>query len=327
VFLNYRQVDLDATSFDLVLDEETGAVEDIREIAGDATERRYNGGFSLDLATNSRSSYELDFEGTRFDYSGGDTGNRTPRTTLEGDALWLLALNPVLSGTLGVGFSDFDADTDRETQIRQGQVEAGVIYDQSEALQLRFAAGYATYEREQRSPVPTPPGQPQQFGPLETVNDEGGYVLTGGLRYLFEAASVNAELRLSDAAPETRLSGFVRASYDLPRGELSGRVFQNYGGGNGGQEIRVTGAGIGLVHEINTVSQLAFDVTLARQEELDTDDPDTDRLNFTATYSRALTEVVSANVGYRFRSRDEDPESADSNAVFVELGRSFVTRP
>ena len=199
---------------------------------------------------------------------------------------------------------------------------AGVIYTPSEVLELSFGAGYGTYKREERERL-----GPGDFGSHQTVDDDGGYVLTGGMRYDFEQATVNAELRLTNAAPETRLSGVVRARYPLPNGALTGRVFQRYGGGDTGQEIRVTGAGIGIEHEINRVSQLEFDVNVARQEDLDTDDPDIDRLNFTATYSYALTEVVSANVGYRFRKRDEDPESATSNAVFLEVGRTFSTRP
>ena len=325
VFLNYRQRDLDTTFLDATefTDDVTGApVTDIREVQADATERRYNGGFSLALATQSRSSYELDFESTRFDYSGDENATRTPRSTYAGDALWLLRFSPVLTGTFGGGYSRYEAENAQETRIRQGEVEAGVIYDPSEALQLRFGAGVATYKREQRPALGN-----GQFGTRQTVDDDTGYVLRGRARYAFEEATVNAELRLTNAAPETRLSGFVQARYPLPNGALTGRVFQRYGGGDTGQEIRVTGAAIGLEHEINRVSGVSFDVNVARQEDLDTNDPDTNRLNFIATYSRALTEVVSANVGYRFRARDEDPASATSNAVFLEIGRSFVTRP
>ncbi len=217
---------------------------------------------------------------------------------------------------------DYDADNPQETQIQQGEITAGVIYDPSEVLQLRLGAGYGLYKREQLEALGG-----GEFGRRVTLDDDRGYVLTGGMRYIFEEATVNAELRLTNAAPETRLSGFVRARYPLPNGALTGRIFQRYGGGDTGEEIRVTGAGIGLEHEINRVSQLDFNVNVARQEDLDSDDPDTDRLNFTAAYSYALTEVVSANLGYRFRKRDEDPDSAHSNAVFLEIGRTFSTRP
>ena len=54
---------------------------------------------------------------------------------------------------------------------------------------------------------------------------------------------------------------------------------------------------------------------------------DINRLTATATYSYDLTETVSADFGYRFRSRQQDPEDAQSNAVFFEIGRSFETIP
>ena len=47
----------------------------------------------------------------------------------------------------------------------------------------------------------------------------------------------------------------------------------------------------------------------------------------TATYSYDITEVVSADIGYRFRSREQDPEDAQSNAVFFQIGRTFETLP
>jgi hypothetical protein len=36
--------------------------------------------------------------------------------------------------------------------------------------------------------------------------------------------------------------------------------------------------------------------------------------------------VVSANLGYRFRSFDQEPDEATSNAVFFQIGRSFASR-
>lgn len=317
--LAYRQRDLDTTTALIVEDEDDPEVDDIDD-EEDATERRYDVGVSLALATESPSSYELNFAGTQFDYTG-DAAEARERRTLEGDALWRLQLTPVIAGTLGAAYSDFRAENAEETEIREAEADVGVIYEPSEVLQASFGVGYARYERE------------------ETGEDgdrrDSGYVLRGGLRYAFEDVTLVGTARLTNAAPETRLSGDVRASYPLPNGTLTGRVFRRFGGGVEGDEIEVTGAAIGLDHEINTVSGLGFDVTLARRENLDTDEPDSDRLSFTAAYSRDLTEAVSANVGYRFSAleenadggADEDLESATSNAVFFEIARTFETRP
>ena len=43
----------------------------------------------------------------------------------------------------------------------------------------------------------------------------------------------------------------------------------------------------------------------------------------TAIYSHDLTNTVSADIGYRYRHREESPQSADSHAVFFEIGKSF----
>lgn len=314
-FLRYRRRDVDqSTLIDLDLDSDDP--DDLSEESSDATEMRYDGGLGLEFATDSPSSYALNFAGTRFDYSGDTDGNRTPRTTLQGDAAWRLQFTPVLAGALGVNYSWYDADNGAETEIRQGDVDVGLIYDPSEVLQVSFGVGYGEYTRKEIVD-----------GVRETLDDENGYVLRGGLRYFFEDVTVLANVRLTDAAPQTRLSGDVRAIYPLPRGEVRGQIFQRYGGGDTGNEIRVTGAVIGLSHEINTVSQLGLDFTAARQENFDTGEADIERFSVSAVYSRDITAVVSANIGYRYRTRDQNPESAVSNSVFFEIGRTFETGP
>ena len=88
--------------------------------------------------------------------------------------------------------------------------------------------------------------------------------------------------------------------------------------GKGGSDSRVTGAGIGLTHEITTVSSLAFDSSVATQANEDNpDEPDIDRTELTAVYIHSLTETVSAHIGYRFRSRQQDPEDATEQRVFL----------
>ena len=55
------------------------------------------------------------------------------------------------------------------------------------------------------------------------------------------------------------------------------------------------------------------------------DDPDIDRTDLTASYIHDLTETVSAEIGYGFRSRVEDSEDATSNRVFLVIGKTFET--
>jgi hypothetical protein len=139
-----------------------------------------------------------------------------------------------------------------------------------------------------------------------------------------EDVRVSGDVQVSAAAPDTRVRGDLRASYALPRGGLTARLAQDFTADEDGEEVQITTAGIGLTREITTLSSVTFDVAYGLQVNQDTDAPDINRADFTASYSRAITEVVFANVGYRFRWRDED-DSATSNAVFVSLGRTFET--
>ena len=138
-YLRYRQREVNSTTVEFVDNPVDGALDDIsEETETDSIERRYDGGFELAIATDSPSSYELNFVGTRFDYSE-EAEDETPRTTLLGDAAWLLRFSPVLSGVLGAGYYYYTADNDEETEIRQAEIRR--------RLRLRRQRGAGTARR------------------------------------------------------------------------------------------------------------------------------------------------------------------------------------
>ena len=116
-------------------------------------------------------------------------------------------------------------------------------------------------------------------------------------------------------------------AYELPRGQLTARAYQNYGLGSEGDDRRVTGIGLGYSLAVNQVSTLLFDFNAANSASADDDtaDPDRSRLDFTAQYTREFTDVVAASVGYTLTQSYEDPDDATSNRFFFQIGRSFVT--
>lgn len=334
--LRYRQRRVDFID-DLVFDEDLGVApgedidpdlgpgpgaglgvvpDDLTRLERDTTERRYDGNFALALRTDSPSSYRLGFSATRFDYSE-DAEDLAPRTTYQGDASWTLRINPVLSGTLMASYLLYDAEDEEETEIRVGELDAGVIYGVSEQFSLNFGLGYADREREETID-----------GERTTTQDDTGPTLRTGLDYqIVDELSVQANFRVSTAAPDTRVSGDLRATYALPLTSVNARVLQQYAGDADGNEIRVTQAGIGLTRELDAFSSLTLDFAVARQSNEDVAaSSDITRTDLTAVYSRSLTPLLAASLGYRLRMRDEDG-SATSNAVFVSIGRSFTTRP
>jgi hypothetical protein len=323
VGLRYRQtaVDADRPLADFI-DPDTGEIDfpdDLDQQTQDITERRYDATLDLALAQDAPSSYQFSFVATRFDYDEV-TNDTTPRDNYAGDALWRLRFTPVLSGAVLGAFRYFEADNARNTIVRDADVDVGVIYEPDPVLRLDFGVGYARYERRETE-------GPEGARVRETI-DETGPVVRVAARYAFEEVTLNAQARYSRATDGAPFTGNLRATYPLPNGRLTGRVFQNKTGSSTGNQVRVTGAGIGLLHEINQVSAVQFDVTAARQvDETAPFEPDTTRVNFSAVYSRDITETVSANLGYRFRSFDQEPDDATSNAVFVQIGKSFASRP
>ena len=199
--------------------------------------------------------------------------------------------------------------------MRIAEAEAGLVYEPSETLRIRGGIGYADRTRDQTI-----------GGVRDQTEHDTGPTVRGDFRYILPEWTLLGEARYTTAAPSPRLSGVVRAVYTLPRGVVTGRVFQRYTGGQGGSEVRLTGAGIGLTHDINNVSRLDLDASYAVQvDEDDPDEPNIDRTDLTASYIYDVTQTVSAELGYGYRRRVEDPEDADSHRLFVVIGKTFET--
>lgn len=308
--------DLDDDGDGVLSGEELGDLpDDLDDLEGEAIERRYDAEATLSLAEDAPSSYVFSLDATRYDYSD-ETSDRIPRTSLRGSAAWTLRLTPALSSAVVARYYRFDADNVLETEIREAEIDAGVIYDASEVLRLSVGLGYVDREREQLRG-----GETVGFG------DGAGPAIRAGLRYDLPRLRIDADGRIFDADPDTRVSGNLRLRYPLVRSEVNARVFRRYLGNSSGEEVRLTGASIGFERELGRVSRLGLDFSAANQvNEDDAGEADVRRLDASATLSRELTAVISADLGYRFRAREEDPDDAVSHAVFFQINRSFDTR-
>jgi hypothetical protein len=312
-----RRVDFSRDLLDF-LDPDSGVIvvpDDPAELEGDATERRYDASFALGLATDAPSSYNFELSANRIDYDEDTTGELTPRTTLQGSATWTLAITPSFSGALSARGFYYKAENEAETQIRETELDGGIIYNASDVLQL--TAGIGVLDRTQEE-------QAFNTTPAET-EDEIGVSFRTGANYAFDDFIVNAGLRAA-SAPDLRFSGNLNVSYPFEGGVVNARAFQSYAGDTGGDEIRVLGGGIGLQRELDEVTNISFDLAATqRSNEDDPDDPDVRRIDFTTALEYEFTEQISADLGYRYRSVDDDPTEASSHAVFVAVGRTFST--
>ena len=291
-------------------------VDSIEQVELDAREYRYDADIGFTGGTSSPTTWGVRILANTFDYDQ-EANNLTPRTTVNPQANWQLRLTPVLSGALFGGYYYYNADNTLETEIRVAEADAGVIYEPSEVLRLGFGLGYADRRREET-----------RGGVRDEVEHETGPVLRGNLRYLLPDLTVTGDARWTTASAENNhFSGSLAGFYTLPRGTLRGRIYQRAVGDSTGNEVRVTGATFGLEREINTVSRVGLDLGWATQVNLedDTDDPDVTRTDFVASYAYDLTASVTAEVGYNYQTRDEEPIDTDSHRVFLVLGKTFET--
>jgi hypothetical protein len=288
-----------------------GLPDDLSQVGQDSREYRYDADVGVVIAPEAPSSLELRFIGSKIDYSNAG-GNQQPRQTGEGQATWAFRLNPVLSAAIFGDYLHYSADNNAETEVRVAEADAGFIYEPSDVLEMQVGVGYADRER-------------KDFG--DVTQSDSGPSLRGEITYLLPSFTVAGDARITTAAPETRYSFNLRSTYALARSRLIGRIFNRYTGtSNGNTEAQVTGAAIGIEHDLNTVSRVALDLSYAHQKNLDNDDiEDIDRANLTASYLYDLTSTVTAEIGYGYRSRVQDPEDADSHSIFVSIGRTFQT--
>lgn len=294
-------------------------VDPLNPLQGDSREQRYDANVGVTWGTATRSSYELRFLGSRVEYTEEDP-DQVARTTLQGQAGWNLQLTPVLASALTADYLDYSADNAAQTELDRSQLGAGLIYTPSETLTLGAGLDYAWRKRTDLS-----------FGTGERVTTEqdDGAGINANFRYVLSDFVVNGTGEWTTASPDGgRFFGSLGGTYLLPRGRVTARVFQNYTGtSSGGGEARVTGAALQLVRDLNEVSNVAFNVSYAYQVDVDTfdttPDPDIERMTLTAVYSHDITSSVSADVGYSYQNRDEDPESASSNAIFFQIAKAF----
>ncbi len=310
-----RQVDASTSSF---VDTNGDLVPDTLQQGNvDSRQQRYDANLDFTLGPDAPSTYEFSLRASAIDYTNTAGTSLVPNDTVEGQALWTLDVTPVLSAALFGGYTYYTAQDNINSELNIAEGEAGLVYQPEENFRIRGGIGYADRHRE---------GDDLTTGERHTIQDDQGVTLRGDFRYVLPSLTLQGRARWTEAAPSPRLIGSVTGIYNLPRGSVNGRVFQSFIGGRSGDEERVTGAGIGLTRDINTVSRIGLDFSYATQVDQDNPDlPNIDRADLTVSYGYDFTEAVSGEIGYSFRNFSEDPTNASSNRVYFVIGRDFVT--
>jgi hypothetical protein len=276
-------------------------------VTGTATRRAAVADAALNWGLNSRVSYGLSGQMSDVTYSGGVanglngsslTDNR--RVTLGGTAQ--LDLTKATQLNTGLSYSRFDDD---------GVPGSSDTVTATVGLSIDRPLGAVTATLR------------------ATDTDEGQrYGLSVGRTLNMPLGPVSVEIGVTTTLNgDTALRGAVSASRTLPTGTLSFALTRDVSSLNEQDSERLsTQLSLGYSRELSPLSELQVAFDLAEVEDMFSNARSLDA-NLGATYSRTLMKDWSASAGYRYRYLEDTPgDTAQSNTVFLELRRSFVTR-
>ena len=167
-------------------------------------------------------------------------------------------------------------------------------------------------------------------GNIAATRDEDGTrtSFSFGRRIELPNGSLSADLGLTEAANGgTNLTGALAWRQELVRGGLSARLSRAVTNDTNNDETLITALSLGLTQELTPRMGLNMGASWTRREDVATDSV-TDSASLDAALGYALTEDWNLNVGASHRLKDEDGVGrADSNSVFLSVGRRFEWRP
>lgn len=251
-----------------------------------------------------------------------------------------LRLSPVVEARVRLSEEDYSADdlilTDRTTRA----LSFGVAYELSPVTTLDTNIGV---EKIETAGAGTDRGS---FGFVSLTramaNGSAGLVLDrsfgieGGRTTITasrDLALPSGTLAFSFGATRgeqsgTEVIGSLDYSHTLPRGALTASLNRSVDSSTSGNDILTTNAALGYSLALSPVSNLSFDFDYAEIENNGTGTTsNTNRKSLRAEYTRTLTQDWNLSAGYEHqRLITEGTGTADSNTIFLTLGREFSIR-
>ncbi len=258
----------------------------------------------------------------------------------------LLHLSPVLQGNVRVRYTDYTAEDVPRTDRQTTTLTTGVTYDASAVTKIDASVGVTQVDETQRAT------------PSNTTDED--FVASFAVTRDLPNGTASAQIDRTFGTNGDRTNATVGRSLLLPTGTLDFTVGATYGDsgkttaigdityvhtlrssqvtaslqrqvGTSTQNVETTQTLASLDYDylINPLSSLSLGVAYAELEN-DGSGPTNrrQRANFDAAYNRVLTENWSVTVGYQYSYEDDaGPGTADSNAVYVTLGRQFLLKP
>lgn len=232
---------------------------------------------------------------------GGSTLRDNHRNTV--GASTRMDLTPATTLNVALSYSDYDEDGTPGTR------ETISLYNS------------LTFER---------PRGPLTISLDATDTEEGERISTALGRTLeLQSGVLTAQIGATRAASgDGYLTGAFGYQHLLPNGALNIGLSRAVTSSNEEDNERLnTQLNLGYSMDLTPLSALRLNATWSETEETSSGGASSTNTSLGATYSREMTADWNLDAGYRYRIRDEQNIGrADSNTVFLELRRSFITR-
>ena len=244
-----------------------------------------------------------------------------------------------------LGVTDYDAEDAPQTERLTTDYAVGVIQNINPSLVLDAQVGYTEVETDTTGGTQNRNGGTGAFTLTQTLPN-GSLFATGALSRNQNGSRATFRFGRTLQLPNGSLTGSIGAtdgsggstkpivslSYlrQIGTDDFSISVDRTPSTNNSSQDIIDTRIAFGYGHVIDSLSRFDLTVNVGRSESSGVGGaPTIDRANLSATYTRTLTSDWDLTGGVLLRYQD-DPTAggeANSNAVFVTLGRNFSFRP
>lgn len=266
-------------------------------------------------------------------------------TTNSGNATVTGRVSPVTQVRASFGLIDYDAEDAPQTQRRTTDYAVGLAQNINPSLVFDGQIGYTEVKTDTIGSTQNRNGGTGSFTLTQTLPNGSLFASSvvsrnqngsrGTFRFGRSLQLPNGSLTGSIGATDGSAGSvkpIVSLSYRRQIGtdDFSISVDRIPSTNNSSQDIIDTRIALGYGHVIDSLSRFDLTTNVGRSESSGVGSaPTIDRANLTATYTRTLTTNWDMTGGVLLRYRD-DPTAggeANSNAVFVTLGRTFSFRP
>jgi hypothetical protein len=341
----YFSSDIDTLSLEDFVDEEGVLVlpEDFASLQGNGTRSNYSLGVTLDMFQNDPLGLELTAGASGTDYTGTSDPDlfNFNRTYLGGTAF--ARFSDVLTGTLSLRYSTYDANDDTQTYRTRTTTRAGLVYAISGRATLEANVGYTEINTEELNTPDSTSSSPvgnigyvyampngQITADLDATTDEDGAErlnLVFGRSMQLPDGSLSFRFGLTDPEfGDVEPIGGLNWTRNLPAAQISAQLSRAVTLSNEDETQLSTVIALNYEQEINRISSFGLNATYGETDgTADTDS--VKRTGISATYRYALTEDWNLNTGVGYRTREENGQTASSPRVFLSIGRRFDFRP